>query len=212
MVFSRISRVWLVLAACVMTLFSATLLAQGAPGGKKYMELSPAQPTEPGKVEALEFFSYSCPHCAVLEPLLEKWIKGLPADVIVKRVPVAFNASMKPLQQLYYSLEAMDRMDLHPKAFQAIHEEKKRLFTKADIIAWAVAQGIDRAKFETLFDSFGVMSKVSRADQLVNAYKIQGTPSVAVAGRYVVSPSEAGGYQETIDQADALVKQIRAAK
>ena len=148
----------------------------------------------------------------MLEPLLEKWIKGLPADVIVKRVPVAFNASMKPLQQLYYSLEAMDRMDLHPKAFQATHEEKKRLFTKADIIAWAVAQGIDRAKFEALFDSFGVMSKVSRADQLVNAYKIQGTPSVAVAGRYVVSPSEAGGYQETIDQADALVKQVRAAK
>ena len=195
-----------------MTLFSATLLAQGAPGGKKYLELSPAQPTEPGKVEVLEFFSYSCPHCAVLEPLLEKWIKGLPADVVVKRVPVAFNASMRPLQQLYYSLEAMDRMDLHPKAFQAIHEEKKRLFTKADIIAWAVAQGIDRAKFEALFDSFGVTSKVSRADQLVNTYKIQGTPSIAVAGRFVVSPSEAGGYQETIDQADALVKQVRGAK
>ena len=195
-----------------MTLFSATLLAQGAHGCKKYLELSPAQPTEPGKVEVLEFFSYSCPHCAVLEPLLEKWIKGLPADVVVKRVPVAFNASMRPLQQLYYSLEAMDRMDLHPKAFQAIHEEKKRLFTKADIIAWAVAQGIDRAKFEALFDSFGVTSKVSRADQLVNTYKIQGTPSIAVAGRFVVSPSEAGGYQETIDQADALVKQVRGAK
>ncbi len=210
--FAQISRIWMVFATCVLTLFSATLLAQGAPGGKKYMELSPAQPTEPGKVEALEFFAYSCTHCAVLEPLLEKWIKGLPADVVVKRVPVAFNASMRPLQQLYYSLEAMDRMDLHAKVFQAIHEEKKRVFTKPDIVAWVTAQGVDRAKFEAVFDSFGVNSKTSRADQLVNAYKIQGTPSIAVAGRYVVSPSEAGGYQETIDQADALIRQARAAK
>ena len=210
--FAQISRIWLVLAACVMTLFSATLLAQGAPGGKKYVELSPVQPTEPGKVEVLEFFAYSCPHCAALEPLLEKWIKTLPADVVVRRVPVAFNASMRPLQQLYYSLEAMDRMDLHAKAFQAIHEEKKRVFTKPDIIAWVTEQGVDRAKFEAVFDSFGVNSKVSRADQLVNAYQIQGTPSIAVAGRYVVSPSETGGYQQTIDQADVLVRQVRAAK
>ena len=210
--FSQISRIWMVLAACVLTLFSATLLAQGAPGGKKYMELSPAQPTEPGKVEALEFFAYSCPHCAALEPLLEKWIKSLPPDVVVRRVPVAFNGSMRPLQQLYYSLEAMDRMDLNAKAFKAIHEEKKRVFTKPDIIAWVAEQGVDRAKFEAMFDSFGVTSKVGRADQLVNAYKIEGTPSIAVAGRYVVSPSETGGYQQTIDQADVLVRQVRAAK
>lgn len=209
---SQISRVWLVLVACVMALFSATLLAQGAPGGKKYVELSPVQPTEPGKVEVLEFFAYSCPHCAALEPLLEKWIKSLPPDVVVRRVPVAFNGSMRPLQQLYYSLEAMDRMDLNAKAFKAIHEEKKRVFTKPDIIAWVAEQGVDRAKFEAMFDSFGVTSKVGRADQLVNAYKIEGTPSIAVAGRYVVSPSETGGYQQTIDQADVLVRQVRAAK
>ena len=195
-----------------MALFSATLLAQGAPGGKKYVELSPVQPTEPGKVEVLEFFAYSCPHCAALEPLLEKWIKSLPPDVVVRRVPVAFNGSMRPLQQLYYSLEAMDRMDLNAKAFKAIHEEKKRVFTKPDIIAWVAEQGVDRAKFEAMFDSFGVTSKVGRADQLVNAYKIEGTPSIAVAGRYVVSPSETGGYQQTIDQADVLVRQVRAAK
>ena len=200
------------LVACVMALFSATLLAQGAPGGKKYVELSPVQPTEPGKVEVLEFFAYSCPHCAALEPLLEKWIKSLPPDVVVRRVPVAFNGSMRPLQQLYYSLEAMDRMDLNAKAFKAIHEEKKRVFTKPDIIAWVAEQGVDRAKFEAMFDSFGVTSKVGRADQLVNAYKIEGTPSIAVAGRYVVSPSETGGYQQTIDQADVLVRQVRAAK
>ena len=201
-----------VLMAATALLFSAPGLTQGMPAAAKarYLEVSPAQPTEPGKTEVLEFFSYACSHCAVLEPLLEKWSKKVPSDVIVKRVPVAFNASMKPLQQLYYSLEALDRLDLHGKVFNAIHDDKKRLFTKPDIVAWVAAQGVERAKFESVFDSFGVMSKSGRADQLVGAYKVQGTPSMAVGGRFLTSPSEAGGYQETIDVTDSLIRQLRA--
>ena len=53
--------------------------------------------------------------------------------------------------------------------------------------------------------SFGVKSKVTRADQMVKGYAIQGTPSIAVGGRYLTSPSEAGGYQETIDVANELI-------
>ena len=201
-----------VLMAATALFFSSPSLTQGMPAAAKakYLEVSPPQPTEPGKTEVIEFFSYACSHCAVLEPLLEKWSKKVPADVVVKRVPVAFNASMKPLQQLFYSLEALDRLDLHGKVFNAIHEEKKRLFTKPDIVAWVAAQGVDRAKFESVYDSFGVVSKSGRADQLVSAYKVQGTPSMAVGGRFMTSPSEAGGYQETIDVSDNLIRQLRA--
>jgi thiol:disulfide interchange protein DsbA len=196
-----------------MTLFlSGPGLTQGTPAAPKtkYLDVNPPQPTEPGKTEVLEFFSYACSHCAVIEPMLEKWKKTIPSDVVVKFVPVAFNASMKPLQQLFYSLEALDRLDLHGKVFHAIHEERKRLFTKPDIVAWVATQGVDRAKFESVYDSFGVVSKSGRADQLVTAYKVQGTPSMAVGGRFLTSPSEAGGYQETIDVTDSLIRQLRA--
>lgn len=201
-----------ILMGAAALFFSSPGLTQGTPAAAKakYLEVSPPQPTEPGKTEVIEFFSYACSHCAVLEPLLEKWSKKIPVDVVVKRVPVAFNASMKPLQQLFYSLEALDRLDLHAKVFNAIHEEKKRLFTKPDIVAWVAAQGVDRAKFESVYDSFGVVSKSGRADQLVGAYKVQGTPSMAVGGRFMTSPSEAGGYQETLDVSDSLIRQIRA--
>jgi len=213
MSFLSFSRVLGAMAAAAAMFFSPAGMTQGAPAAKaKYFEINPAQPTEPGKIEVLEFFSYACPHCAVLEPLFEKWTKTLPANVIVKSVPVAFNASMKPMQQLFYALEAMNRLDLHPKVFQAIHEEKKKLFTKAEISAWVVMQGLDRAKFEAVFDSFGVTSQSTRADQLATAYKIQGTPSIAVAGRYVTSPSEAGGYQETIDVAAERIKSLASDK
>jgi thiol:disulfide interchange protein DsbA len=204
------SYVAVLLFAVSSLMFSAASVAQGAAVTKgKFIEVTPPQATEPGKVEVLEFFSYGCGHCAAIEPLMEKWIKVQSADVVVRGVPVAFNAGMKPLQRLYYALEALNRIDLHPKVFKAIHQEKKRLFTKAEIKSWITTQGVDAEKFEAAYESFGVSSKANRADQLVTAYRIQGTPSVAVGGRFVTSPSEAGGYQQTLDVASDLIRQVR---
>lgn len=184
--------------------FISTGLAVAQPANK-YVNVNPPQATEPGKIEVVEFFAYTCPHCAVLEPLVAKWKKTLSSDVAFKAVPVAFNQAMKPFQYFYYSLEAVDRLDLHPKFFEAIHQQKKRLFTKEAMIDWAASQGVDRAKIAAAMGSFGVKSKVTRADQMVKGYAIQGTPSIAVGGRYLTSPSEAGGYQETIDVANELI-------
>ena len=61
--------------------------AQGAPvEGKQYTTLrEPLPPTLPSaqkKVEVIEFFWYGCPHCFAFEPMLEGWVKTLPADVL----------------------------------------------------------------------------------------------------------------------------------
>lgn len=173
--------------------------------------ITPAQPSDtPGKIEVLEFFSYSCPHCARLEPMLEAWEGTLPDGVVLKRVPVAFNASMRDQQTLYYALQAIDRLDLHAAVFKAIHQDRKPLNKADDIIDWVVAQGVDREEFTDVFQSFGVETKIKRADELREAYDIDGTPSLAVDGRYVTSPSHAGSYQGAIDEADKLVKDALA--
>src|SRR5690606_8843170 len=102
-------------ALAVLTVGSASLLAQSAmaqSAGQSYVTLEQAQPSDtPGKIEVLEFFAYSCVHCATMEPMLEKWTKTLPDNVVFKPVPVAFNASMADLQKLYYTLESLDRLD-----------------------------------------------------------------------------------------------------
>src|SRR3546814_11215540 len=64
-----------------------------------YVKLDPAQPTNtPGKIEVLEFFAYTCPHCSAIEPLVEKWEKTLPPSAVVHPVPVALNARTVDLQ------------------------------------------------------------------------------------------------------------------
>ena len=210
MKFNIFFRAITVLAFAAATLVGGSAMAAADAGTvAKYKNIEPPQRTEPGKIEVLEFFAYTCPHCAVLDPLLQTWMKTLPSDVVVTQVPVVFSATYKPLAQLYYALEAMNRLDLHPLVFKAIHEEHKRIFTKADMADWLVTQGVDKAKFEAMFDSFGVLSKTERAARLSQSYNVEGTPSMAVDGKYLTSPSEAGGYQQTIDVTADLIKKVR---
>lgn len=193
-------RTFAIAAMGAAALFAPVSQAQGA--GQQYATLNPAQPSDtPDKIEVLEFFAYSCPHCAAIQPLVEKWAKTLPANVVLRQVPVAFNASMADLQKLYYSLEALDRLDLNDAVFKAIHSDHQRIFEAKAITDWVVSKGVDRAKFTAVFNSFGITSKTQRANELTKTYNIEGTPSIAVGGQYVVSPSMTGSYQGTIDVA-----------
>lgn len=199
------------LAASV--LLSPLAIAQQAPAPSSYLTLGQAIPSDSiNKTEVLEFFAYSCPHCAVMEPLVEEWSQGFDAEnVVLKRVPVAFNAGMGDLQRTYFVLESLERLDLHPKLFAALHKEKRPLFDKKAIRKWAAENGITEADFDNAFDSFGVQTKANRANDLIRLYQIQGTPSLAIAGKYITSPAMTNGYSETINIADVLLKQASVA-
>ena len=173
------------LAALSLGLVAAVAGASPAnpQNGVDYRTLEKAQPTESGnKVEVTEFFWYSCPHCNALEPSLEDWVRKQGDKIDFKRVPVVFRDSMVPQQKLYYSLEALGKIDeLHKKVFDAIHQQHQSL-----------EQGIDKQKVLDVYNSFSVQAKVRRAAQLQQAYQVDGVPLIAVEGRYLTSPSIVG--------------------
>jgi thiol:disulfide interchange protein DsbA len=213
-----------VLAALSFTLVAATAGATPAnpQNGVDYRTLDKAQQTDSGnKVEVTEFFWYSCPHCFAFEPSLADWVKKQGDKIVFKRVPVAFRESFLPEQKLFYTLEAMGKVDeLHKKVFHAIHIERQRLDNDAAITSFMVKQGIDKDKFLEVYNSFGVQAKARRATQLQNAYRIDGVPMVAVDGRFLTAPSivsasignqpEPALHAATLQVMDALV--ARAAK
>lgn len=189
-------------------------LAQGKKpeNGTDYLTLDKAAAvdTPAGKVEVLEFFWYSCPHCNQFEPAFEQWAKNAAKDVVVRRVPVAFREDFVPQQRLYYTLEAMNLVEkMHIRVFTAIHGEKQMLNTDAAVLAWADKQGIDKAKFEQTYKSFGVATKAKRAVQLQNDFKIEGVPSLGVAGRFYIDGTLAGSMPRALQVADALIAQTR---
>ncbi len=200
-------------AAGLGAAWAGTAAAQGAPvEGTHYTKLAqPVAVSVPaGKIEVIEFFSYGCPHCFALEPTLESWAKRLPSDVVFKRVPVGFNALYENYQKIYYALEAMGQLDaMHRKVFSAIHQQRLRLDKEADIAAFMTANGIDGAKFIEHYKSFSVQTKARQAQQLMQAYKIDGVPAMAVQGRYVTSGAQAGSNERALAVTDALVQSLR---
>ncbi len=163
-----------------------------------------------GKIEVVEFFWYSCPQCNRFEPALEEWIKKAPKDVVVRRVPVAFRPDFEPQQRLYYVLEAMNKVEeLHKKVFYAIHVEKQLLNTPDLVAAWAEKQGISKAKFTEMYNSFSIATKARRATQLQDAYKIDGVPALGVAGRYYTSAELAKNMDRALLVTDYLITQVR---
>jgi len=166
-----------------------------------------------GKIEVVEFFWYSCPHCNAFEPRLEAWSKKLPADVVLRRVPVAFRDDFVPQQRLFYALEAMGKLpELHAKVFHAIHTEKQRIDQEATILAWVAKNGVDQAKFQESYNSFSVSTKARRAAQLQDAYKVEGVPALGIAGRYYTDGTMAGNMDRALQVTDFLVADARKSK
>lgn len=182
--------------------------------GKHYLEVSPRQPTkDPSKVEVLEFFAYSCSHCSAFEPALDSWQKQLPKDVLFRRIPVAFREDLVIHQQLYFALEVLGLVEqLHGKVFHAMHAERQPLTTPADIAAFATKNGGYGKRLVETMSSFGVAGKVRQATALATGYKIEGTPSLGVDGRWLTSGSLAGSNARSLAAADHLIALAKKAR
>jgi len=191
---------------------TAQAQAQGPREGTDFLVLDKRAPVEApaGKVEVVEFFWYSCPHCNRFEPALEEWIKKAPKDVVVRRVPVSFRPDFEPQQRLYYVLETMNKVEeLHKKVFYAIHVEKQALNTPELVAAWAEKQDINKAKFVEMYNSFSIATKARKATQLQDAYKVDGVPALGVAGRFYTSGELAKNMDRALLVTDYLIVQAR---
>jgi thiol:disulfide interchange protein DsbA len=178
---------------------------------RDYRDVKPPQPVDTGKkIEVLEFFQYSCPHCASFNPDLEAWRKKMPADVEYRRLPVAFNAATANHTKIYYTLLQLNKVEeLHNKVFAAYHGQRKKMLDPNEIADFMAANGIDRKVWLDTFNSFGVATQASRAGQVWEAYKLEGTPAVAIDGKWMTAPSMVGSRAGTLPVMDYLVELAR---
>src|SRR5436190_9779026 len=177
-------------------LASLAFVAGGASAQQaEFSLLNPPQPTDGGgKVEVIEFFWYGCPHCARLEPFIQKWSASLPKDVVFKRMHALPGNSWVEHATLFYTIEAMGLLDkLHVKIFDAIHSENQNLALKPARDAFLTKNGVDLAKYAEVEKSFAVQTKVNNARQKTAAYKVDGVPMLFVNGKYITSNTHAKG-------------------
>lgn len=195
---------------------AALLVAPGALAelveGRDWRAITPPQqPEEPGKIEVLEFFSYGCPHCGTLNPLIKQWAAQLPADVTFRRIPVSFGrAAWANLARSFYALEYSGQLDKVDQAlFDAIGNQRARLFTEDAMVDWLSAKDVDTDEFSKLFNGFAVETRLARGETLSTRYQVDAVPLIIVGGRYAVVGEGAQGYEDLLRIADELIAKVR---
>jgi thiol:disulfide interchange protein DsbA len=187
--------------------------AQAQPtAGVEYLQLGAVQSTDSAdKIEVIEFFSYLCPHCYRFEPTLKPWVKKLPKDTQFRRVPAMFSDDYAQAARAYYALEAIGEVErLHTALFDAVHTGSRlKVGNEAALTEWLGKQGVDTKKFAAAYRSFSVDGKLKRAAQLTQTYKIEGVPSMAVNGKYVVITDNMKSLEQLLGVSDYLVERAR---
>lgn len=186
--------------------------------GIEYQLIAP-RPTLPlnaqkGKVQVAEFFWYQCPHCAHLEPMLERWRRhDMPADVEFVRVPAVLAPNWYFMARVYYTAQLLGvdgRMT--PILFKAIHADGRKVEDLKGVEALFAQHGVSEKRFKEAFESLAVSTRVRRAMQLTREYGITGVPTLVVDGRYRVDPDRVGSYPRMLRVVDYLVRRVRDEK
>lgn len=199
-----------IIAICSLALLPG--LAIAAPTYKEkihYERVLPAQPTTTGdKVEVVEMFWYGCPHCNSLEPYVNRWVKKKPAQAEFVRMPAIFRPEWELHARAYYTAEILGVLEkTHAAMFEAIHQQKRRLSTDAEIQKLFAEHGVSTEDFNRVFRSFAVEAKIRRAKDMSERYGIRGVPALIVNGKYRTGAQLAGGNANIFRVVDFLVAQ-----
>jgi thiol:disulfide interchange protein DsbA len=180
--------------------------------GHDYAPVQTEQPVATGnKIEVLEFFWYRCPHCFKLEPSLTAWLKTLPKDAQVRRIPAVFRDDWMPAAKLYYTLQQMGQIErLHDKVFDAYNIARLNLDDPAVLGDWIAKQGVDRKKFEAVYNSFSTQAKAVQGGRLATTYAITGVPAFIIDGKYTTSQSMTQTEPRLFEVLDQLIVKARA--
>ena len=187
-------------------------------------EIKPAlrPSTAPGVVEVTEVFSYACIYCNRAIPIMDKLKANLPANARLTYLPAAFNAaeSWPMFQRVYYTAAALGQIPkMHDAIYSAIWTSKELAVVEADGRRLKSPQptledaarffekktGIKAEQFLATAKSFSVDANCRRADQLVKGYRIEGTPTLVVNGRYRIGATAMASESDLIAMVKWLV-------
>ncbi len=208
-----LSRRNLLCAGMLAPVTSTAFGAETYTAGSEYLIIEPSVPTFTKKIQVVEFFAYTCPHCFQFQPTFERWVETAPDDVEVVICPVAWTPRQLPLTKTFFALEMLGlKGKLSNRFFQSVYYETHPYSFDTlddDIQAFMVENGVNPQKWRYAYNSFGVMTNAQRATKLWQSYRIDSTPMVGVGGRYTTGPHLVGTREGTPAVIDFLIEKCR---
>ena len=153
----------------------------------------------------LFFFDFACPYCAAYyEPLLN-FTATVPKQIQVMFIPVVNMADIARRQEqliaakCYYAafqIASKDQMARFGSVVYQAYAETHSLKSKDIWARAAKVAGLDVAKFAAAMKSGNNDFQIQLAARKTIQYALTATPSVAVGGKYVLTPEDVIGDQQ----------------
>lgn len=192
--------------------FSLLSLEVFAQGYNTLKDQAPLQ-AAPDKIEVTSVFSYTCPYCYQLEPLLQTWAAQQDSDIEVVHLPAAFNKQWEHLARAYYIVDVLDLNEqAHMGIFNAIHQENANLGSQRALGNFFERYGVKSEQVDQLYTSFGVESRLRQDLSRLKAYRVTGVPAIVIDGRYVIDGKSAGSLANMLKVADELIAELRKSR
>jgi thiol:disulfide interchange protein DsbA len=176
--------------------------------GQHYTRLTPAQPTfetEGDMIEVVEFFQYSCPACNNFEPYINAWRETKADYINFVRLPAMGPGLGELHARAYYTAQALGIVEeSHAAFFNEFHRNRNYLQTEDALAEFYSQFGVDEETFLSTFNSFAVHTKLQRARDLIERYRVSGTPQIVIQGKYTSSGSQAQSYENWFAIIDEL--------
>lgn len=187
------------------------------PNGQKYFDVArPQLPlTNSGKIEVIEFFSYGCGHCAAFQPFVDAWLKRVDTSKVeLVYIPATFRADFALLARGYYAADSLGvAKATHHGMFNMIFNgNTPQIRTFNDVVSIYERLGIKREDFIAAAQKFDVETNLRTAGQLLETFRVEGTPEIVVAGKYRVTGESAGGNDKVFAVVDELIARELSAR
>jgi thiol:disulfide interchange protein DsbA len=204
------------LALALLLIASATpALAQGMlerfQSGVHYIPIQPAQPTPADRIEVIEVFSYACVHCNEFQGRVDTWYTNKPEDAVLRYLPAVFSQQFAAYAAAYFAAEELGiAKAAHQPMYDKLWKEQKRFGSMQEIAEFYAGYGTTAEAFMAAVSAPAMQERLQKANAEAQAFGIEGTPTVIVAGKYRVSGASAGGYDKVFEVVNFLIEKERA--
>jgi len=163
----------------------------------------------------LEFFSFGCSFCMQYNAQFAAWGKSLPKEFRFEKVPVISTREDMAMAMGYYA--ALEAAPGQTEPFmESLFRQRNTMGSVYDARAvgsWlaqaCTEANIPRDRYKSVLGQDRILKKATKAAQRIPRYNIEVTPTVAIGGRFLVTPDHVqGNYGMLFELSNGLVSKI----
>ena len=174
--------------------------------GEHYLLIENPRRIRSDQIEVMEFFGYACVHCYNFDPILADWVQEKSGSIKFIQTPAISSEYWRLLGQNFLTYQELGEQDkYHTPFFRAIHSGGRAFSDEESLSAFYEQLGGDKQTYINAFNSVGVASELSKADNMARRLKVAMVPSIVIQGKYLVRTSGSVGPKRMLDVMDYLV-------